>query len=71
MADDQNGLSEGIRSSKGDPRVLLVMNALLSVLFAWMVVAGLSFLGFIEYSLLNIATVAIVVFAATYLVLNL
>lgn len=66
--DSGSGLSEGIAASQGDPRVLLAMNAILSTIFGWTVVGGLSLLDIVAFDLLNIATVAIVVFSLTYLV---
>ena len=66
--DSGGGLSEGIAASEGDPRVLLVMNAILSAIFGWTVVGGLSLLDLVAFDLINIATVAIVVFSLTYLV---
>ena len=69
MSDNErDGFSEGAASSQGDPRVLLAMNVVLSTLFGWTIVWGLSFLGVIEYGFINIATAAIVLFAMTYLV---
>ncbi len=65
---DADGFEAGVESSEGDPRVLLVMNAVLSTLFGWTIVWGLSYLGFLEFGLINIATAAIVLFAMTYLV---
>ncbi|MFP8957144.1 hypothetical protein ACLI4Y_10470 [Natrialbaceae archaeon A-CW3] len=62
------GLSEGISSSQGDIRVLFVMNAVLSTLFGWTIVWGLSLIGFVEFTLINVATAAIVLFALTYAV---
>lgn len=37
-------------TSQGDPRVLLVMNLVLSGLFSLLVVSGLSFVGLVEFS---------------------
>ncbi|MDS0475822.1 hypothetical protein [Natrinema sp. 1APR25-10V2] len=65
---EQEGFEAGVSSSRGDPRVLLAMNAVLSTLFAWTIVWGLAFLDFIEFGLVNVATAAIVLFAMTYLV---
>ncbi|GAB3676548.1 hypothetical protein [Halopiger thermotolerans] len=65
---DYEGFEAGASSSQGDPRVLLAMNAVLSTLFGWTIVWGLSFLGFLEFGLINVATAAILLFAATYLV---
>ncbi len=66
----ERGFADGIASSKGDPRVLLLLNAIISTMFAWTVVGGLSILGVVEFSALNVATGAIVVFALTYLVVS-
>ncbi|MFP9060264.1 hypothetical protein ACLI4R_06995 [Natrialbaceae archaeon A-chndr2] len=65
---DGKGFSEGIESSQGDPRVLLVMNAVLSILFAWTVVWGLSFVGVVQFGFINVATAAILLFTITYVV---
>ncbi|AGB30973.1 hypothetical protein C488_02610 [Natrinema pellirubrum DSM 15624] len=65
---DREGFEAGVSSSQGDPRVLLVMNAVLSTLFGWTVVWGLSFLDVLEFSPINVATAAILLFALTYLV---
>jgi hypothetical protein len=67
---DPKGLSEGISSSQGDPRVLLLLNVLLSASFGATIVWGLSLLDAAELSLINIATATIVLFALTYLVTN-
>ncbi|MFA9416477.1 hypothetical protein [Natrinema sp. HArc-T2] len=65
---DADGFEAGVASSEGDPRVLLVMNAVLSTLFGWTVVWGLSYLGFLEFGFINVATAAILLFAMTYFV---
>lgn len=67
-AEEPEGFSEGVTSSRGDPRVLLVMNLVLSTLFAVSIIWGLSFVGIVEYTLINVATAAILLFAATYAV---
>ncbi|WP_312911964.1 hypothetical protein [Natronosalvus caseinilyticus] len=67
-AEEPEGFSEGVSSSQGDPRVLLVMNLVLSTLFAVSIIWGLSFIGIVEYTLINVATAAILLFAATYAV---
>lgn len=64
--DGQGGLQEGLESSKGDPRVLIVMNAVLSALFAAMLVWGLSLVGTLEYSLTTVAIAAVAVFVLTH-----
>ncbi|MFW6321754.1 MAG: hypothetical protein ACOC0Z_07865 [Halohasta sp.] len=71
MGDDdtvEEGFREGLADSTGDPRVLLAMNAVLSTLFGWTVVGGLSMIDIAEFSAINVASAAIVVFALTYYV---
>ncbi|MDS0296156.1 hypothetical protein [Halogeometricum luteum] len=55
-------------TSRGDPRVLFVMNLVLSSVFAAVVVWGLDFLGLLELTFVNVASLALVVMAVTYLV---
>ncbi len=64
----RDGLKEGLSSSDGDIRVLFVLNAILSVLFAWTIVWGLSFMGAVTFELTTIAGVAVVLFLLTYVV---
>ena len=65
---DADGFSEGVAASRGDPRVLLAMNVVLSTLFGWVIVGGLSVIDIVAFDLLNVATAAIVVFSLTYYV---
>ncbi|ELY56739.1 MULTISPECIES: hypothetical protein [Natronococcus] len=68
MADpdaDRDGFREGLESSKGDPRVLLVLNAVLSLLFGWMIVAGAAVVGLVEVSLTTVVAVAAGLFVLT------
>ncbi|GAA0725039.1 hypothetical protein J2744_002738 [Halorubrum trapanicum] len=65
-AADGRGIQEGLERSSGDPRVLLAMNAVLSTWFAWIVVWGLDLLGTAAFSARNVATLAILLFALTY-----
>ena len=55
-------------ASEGDPRVLWVMNVVLSSAFAAVVVWGLSYLDLAAFTLTNVATLAVLVVAVTYLV---
>ena len=55
-------------ASDGDPRVLLAMNLVLSTVFSTVVVWGLSYLDLTALTLENVAGLALVVFAATYLI---
>ena len=63
-----DGFDDAMTSSQGDPRVLLVMNAVLSTLFAVSIVWGLSFVGLLDFSPLNVATAVILLFTVTYAV---
>lgn len=65
---DSGGFDEGASGTRGDPRVLIALNVLLSTAFATMVVWGLSLLGAAEFSLINVATGAILLVALTYAV---
>lgn len=61
MADpdaDRDGFREGLESSGGDPRVLLVLNAVLSLLFGWMIVAGAAVVGLVEVGPATVLAVA-------------
>lgn len=66
--DERDGFREGLESSHGDPRVLFVLNAILSATFAWLVVWGADYLGAVEFTLTNVAIVAVVVFVLTHVV---
>ncbi|MFB6305327.1 MAG: hypothetical protein ABEH47_09180 [Haloferacaceae archaeon] len=55
-------------ASSGDPRVLAVMNLLLSSVFATVVVWGLDFVGLVPFTLRNVAALALLLVALTYLV---
>ena len=67
---DPKGFGEGLSASRGDPRVLLLLNVALSAMFGTTIVWGLSFLDAAELSLVNVATATIVLVALTYLVTN-
>ncbi len=71
MSDDseqRDGFSEAVDASQGDPRVLVVMNVVLSTLLGWTIVGGLSLVDIAAFSFVNVATAAIVIFSLTYLV---
>ncbi|RAW45365.1 hypothetical protein DQW50_09480 [Halorubrum sp. 48-1-W] len=68
MGEERKGLSDGLDESGGDPRVVLAMNALLSLWLGWTVVWGLDLLGVMEYGLTTVAGVALAIFALTYVV---
>ncbi|MFC6771735.1 hypothetical protein [Halorubrum pallidum] len=61
-------MREGVEESTGDPRLIVLLNAVLSTWLAWTAVWGLDLLGVVEYGLTNVATLAIVIFALTYVV---
>ncbi|XVH32856.1 hypothetical protein ACNS7O_06635 [Haloferacaceae archaeon DSL9] len=64
---DSEGFSDGVQSSKGDPRVLFALNLFLSACFAATVIWGLSFLDVVALSLVNVASLTVVIFSLTYL----
>lgn len=53
---------------QGDPRVLLVMNLVLSATFCYTVVWGLDFIGVVGFSWLLVAGATAVLMALTHLV---
>ena len=55
-------------ASRGDPRVLFVMNLVLSSLFAVGIVWGLAFLDIMALTIWNVASLAVVLMAMTYVV---
>ena len=55
-------------ASQGDPRVLVVLNLVLSSLFAVGMVWGLDFVGLIPFTPWNVATLAVLLVGVTYLV---
>ena len=57
-------------TSQGDPRVHLVMNLVLSTLFASVVVWGLSFLDLAAFTLRNVAFGALVLAVLTFVVIR-
>ncbi|OYR53497.1 hypothetical protein [Halorubrum halodurans] len=68
MSEERKGLSDGVEESRGDPRVLLAMNAVLSLWLGWTVVWGLDLLEVLEYGLGTVAGVSLAIFALTYVV---
>ncbi|WP_251329024.1 hypothetical protein [Haloplanus pelagicus] len=54
--------------AEGDPRVLFVMNLVLSGLFATVVIWGLDFIGIVAFTPWNVASFALLVMALTYVV---
>lgn len=60
--------TDGMASSQGDPRVLFVMNLVLSGLFSLTVLWGLDLLGVTSFTYLRLATMTLVLMAVTHLV---
>lgn len=60
----------GTSNSKGDPRVHLAMNLVLSTLFSWVVVSGLAFIGQIEFAWVTVALLALLIAVVTHLVIR-
>ncbi|AKU08949.1 MULTISPECIES: hypothetical protein [Haloferax] len=69
-SDDEGRGADEIEWGEGDPRVLFVMNLVLSTAFAAVVVYGLSYLDLAAFSVVNVASAALVLTAVTYLVTN-
>jgi hypothetical protein len=55
-------------ASQGDPRVLFVMNIVLSSLFAAAIVWGLAFIDLVTLTVWNVASLALLLMAVTYVV---
>jgi hypothetical protein len=67
FGDDRDGFSEATSRSEGDPRVVIALNAVLSTVFAVTITGGLAYLEVVEYTLVNVATMAVVLFSVAYL----
>ncbi|KDS90492.1 hypothetical protein FK85_13665 [Halorubrum saccharovorum] len=67
MSEESKGIREGVEESKGDPRLVLLLNAVLSAWFAWVVVWGLDRLGVTALNAANVGTLALIIFGVTYL----
>lgn len=57
-------------NSKGDPRVLFVMNLVLSAVFAYAVVWGLSFIDVLEFTWQTVGILTGLLMVVTYLVVR-
>jgi len=55
-------------ASQGDPRVLFVMNLVLSTLFAYGVIWGLELIGLVSTTVWNVASLALLLMVVTYVV---
>jgi len=65
---DPDGFGAGAEQSKGDPRVVLALNAVLSTVFAVTITWGLDFVGSLAFTPVNVATLAVLLFAVSYAV---
>ncbi len=61
-------VSEGVSSSKGDPRVLFVLNVVLSAAFASIVLSLLEFADLVSFTWLRFAVLTILLMVVTYVV---
>lgn len=68
MSDEPKGIRDGMANSEGDPKVLVLLGIALSASMAWTVVWGLDLLGAVTFGLGNVAALALVLFALTYVV---
>ncbi|WP_418285446.1 hypothetical protein [Halorubrum sp. DTA46] len=66
MSEEPKGIRDGVEESKGDPRLLLILNAILSVWFAWTAMWGLDLLDIAVLTTTNVVTLALIIFALTY-----
>ena len=57
-------------NSQGDPRVLFVMNLVLSAAFGTFVIWGLSFIGMLEFNWQNVAVLTGLLMVVTYVVVR-
>ena len=67
-SEETKGIREGGEESTGDPRLVLLLNAVLSGWLAWTAVWGLDLLGVVDYGLGTVAGLAVAIFALTYVV---
>lgn len=66
--DEDGGFRQGLSESRGDPRLAFALNAALSTIFGMFIVWGGSMISQLSFTPVNVATMAIIVFTATYLV---
>ncbi|GAB7093415.1 hypothetical protein JCM30237_05670 [Halolamina litorea] len=73
MSDDdtepagREGFDAATEHSPGNPLVVHGLNAVLSTLFAATIVWGLDYVGSVAYTPINVATGAVLIFTAAYL----
>lgn len=56
------------QKSKGDPRVLVVLNLVLSFIFAYFIIWGLSFMGALEFSWTTVGGATLALAVITYII---
>ncbi|WP_207586610.1 hypothetical protein [Halomontanus rarus] len=61
-------LTEGMESSKGDPKVLLILNVVLSAIFAYIVLWLSAFAGITTFSWGQYATFTLLLIVLTFVV---
>lgn len=66
--EETKGFNEGVESSSGDPKLLLGMNAVFSIILGWTIIGGLSIIDLAAFTLLNVASLSIATFALTYMI---
>ncbi|WP_096394252.1 hypothetical protein [Halorubrum trapanicum] len=67
MSEEPKGIRDGVEESKGDLRLILLLNAVLSAWFGWTVVWGLDRLGVTELNAVNVVGLSLLIFGITYL----
>ncbi|MFW5911817.1 MAG: hypothetical protein ACOCQV_03665 [Halolamina sp.] len=70
--DDRNptgreGFDAAAEQSAGNPWIVHGLNALLSTMFAATIIWGLDLIGSVAYTPVNVATAAVLIFTAAYL----
>lgn len=68
MSEEPKGVRDGLEESKGDPRLILLLNGILSAWFAWTAVWGMDLLNIVPFTTTNVLTLALIIFALTYVV---
>lgn len=61
-------ISDGIEASKGDPRVLLLLNAVLSASFVWIVLVLADFGNVVAFTWERFVGLSLVLMALTFVV---
>lgn len=72
MSDDggptgRDGFEKATERESGHPLVVHGLNAILSTVFALTIVGGLDYIGSVAFTPINVATAAVIIFTAAYL----